>query len=250
MKKILVVSLVILLFAPASLLAMSGAERDSVTPNITVTGNGEVMALPDRAVIRLGVLAQAKQAAEAQQQANQTIRQALAKFRQLNIPDEKISTVGLTLMPVFSRQDPKKLEEPFEPVIVAYQARNTVQVVSDDVTAVGGIVDAGIAAGANQLEGISFEVKDDLKHRQQALRIAVAEARKKADAVAAEMGLSIVGVIEVSEGGAQVFRPAMQVARSFAADLATPVQPGQLKIEASVTVSFRIAEQAVTKTGG
>lgn len=240
MKNSLIFLFAIALLAPTSLLAMDDACNCAATPKITVTGNGEVMVLPDRALIRLGVVAQAKQAAEAQLQANQIIHQALEKFKQLNIPEGKISTVGLTLTPVFSRPDPKKLEEPFEPVIVAYQARNTILLVSDDVGAVGGIVDAGIAAGANQLEGVSFEVKDDLKYRRQALRMAVAEARQKADAVAAEMGLSIVGVIEVTEMGTQVFHPAMQAVRSFAVDAATPVQPGEIKVQASVSVSFRI----------
>lgn len=178
-KKILRLLMVLAIY-PASVLAQTDLKEAAPTPTLTVTGHGEVWAAPDQAIIRLGVISQAKEASDAQQQSSKVVSLALEKFKQMNIPSEKITTAGLTLSPVFSRQNPKAQEEPFEPLIVAYRARNTLQVVIDDISKVGEVIDTGVKAGANQLEGLSFELKEDSKYKDQALRLAVQEARRKA----------------------------------------------------------------------
>jgi uncharacterized protein len=97
-------------------------------------------------------------------------------------------------------------------------------------------------SGANQIETISFELKNDLPARQEALRRAVAEGRGKAEAISEAMGVSLTSVLEVVEGGVQVIRPHMEFARmAYAApDTGAPVEPGEIRLEASVTIRFRI----------
>ena len=58
---------------------------------------------------------------------------------------------------------------------------------------------AGIAAGANQLNGLTFDLREDLKYREQALQLAVREARSKAEAIAAALNLQLGEVIEIRE---------------------------------------------------
>lgn len=243
----------ILLLYPVWALAQSDMKADNSKPTLTVTGHGEVHAAPDQAIIRLGAVAQAKEAAGAQQQASKIVNQVLEKLKQMDIPSEKITTVGLTLSPVFSRPSQRGVEEPQEPIIVGFRAHNSIQVVIDDISKVGDVIDAGVSAGANQLEGLSFEIKEDGKYKEEALRLAVKEARKKADAIAEAVGVEIVGVDEISEGGINFIRPQMQMARTFSAEAATPVQPGQVSVQASVTVRYRItpgnkADKSVSAT--
>ena len=167
----------------------------------------------------------------------------------MNIASEKITTVGLTLSPLYSRSNPKGTGEPREPTIVGYRARNSIQVVIDDIGKVGDVIDACVTAGANQLENISFEIGEEGKYKEQALRQAVVEARKKADVIAEAVGAEIAGVDEISEGGINFIRPQMQMARTFTAEAATPVQPGQVSVEASVTIRYRINEGNKTQEG-
>jgi uncharacterized protein YggE len=112
----------------------------------------------------------------------------------------------------------------------------------DDLAKIGAVIDAGVDAGVNQMQGVSFSIKDDLPQRQDALKKAAVQARTKAQAIAEAMGVSLGGVMEVMEGDAGGGpRPMMEMARMSDSGGA-PIQPGELQVEASLTVRFRIAE--------
>jgi len=176
---------------------------------------------------------------DAQKQIAQVMQRVIKDVKAQGIPEEKIRTAGLSLNPIYAHPAPKAGQEPEAPRIVGYRASNTVRVQVDDMERVGAVIDAGITAGANQLNSLSFDLRDDLKFRKQALQLAAQEARSKAEAIAAALNLQLGEVIEVREEGGQ---PAYSAERRFAAPAAaaTPVQPGQLQVNAGVTVRFRI----------
>ncbi|MGA8020866.1 MAG: SIMPL domain-containing protein, partial [Desulfobacterales bacterium] len=91
--------------------------------------------------------------------------------------------------------------------------------------------------------GLSFDLKDDGESRAQALRLATEEADAKADAIARAMGVEIVGIKQISEAGINLVRPQMDSGPVFSARAAaTPVQAGQVRVEASLTVSYYITD--------
>jgi uncharacterized protein YggE len=230
-----------ILVAVIGVAAAHGAGNpDPSVPAITVNGSGEVSAAPDRAVVSLGAVVEAKQAVDAQKQLAQVMQRVLKDIKALGISDEKIRTSGLSLQPMYSHPAPRAGQEPEAPRIVGYRASNTVRVQVDDIERIGSVIDAGITAGANQLTGLSFELKDDLKYRQQALKIAAQEARSKAEAIAAALNLQLGEVLDVREEGAHVPHP---VERRLAAPAAvgTPIQPGQVQVTAAVSVRFKFA---------
>ncbi len=215
-------------------------------PTLTVTGDGESSSRPDRAVVQLGAAAQAESAAAAQEKVNQIMQAAIEAIRGTGVRDEMITTAGISLYPVYTDHVPRPLQggqNPPEPRIVAYRAGNSVRVTLDEIAKVGDVIDAGVSAGANQIENVSFQLKDDTAARRDALTRAAKEARSKADAIAQAMGLRIGGVLDVSEGGVNVIRPRFEFARAGVAamDAATPVQPGQVDVQASVTVTYRVS---------
>ena len=214
-------------------------------PAITVQGDAEVRRVPDEATVRLGVVAQEPNAQAAQASANRIAQAILAAVRDLDIPDTAIQTSRLVLYPVYS-QPPRTLsrEEDFVPEIVAYTASNTVSVRVEDLTKVGPVVDAGIGAGANQVEGVDFRLRDDTAARAEALQAAVAEARGEAEAIARALGVALGPVLAADEGSVRVAYPGMERA-AFAMDVPqaapTPVAPGDITVTASVTVRYGIA---------
>ena len=107
----------------------------------------------------------------------------------------------------------------------------------------GEVIDAALEAGANQLEGVSFELQDDLASRQAALRNAVAEARAKAEAMADALGVRLVSILSVNEGPVAIERPMMEMARaaSLQQGAPTPVSPGEVSVAASVTIRYQIS---------
>ncbi len=223
----------------AAAMAQSGPVAGPGVPVIAVSGNAEVAATPDRATVSLGAVVESKQAQDAQKQIGQIMQRVIKDIKAQGIPDEKIRTAGLSLQPVYSHPAPRTGQDPEAPRIVGYRAANTVRVHIDDLERVGGVIDAGIAAGANQLNGLTFDLRDDLKYRQKALQLGAQEARSKAEALAAALNLQVGEVIEVREESGPVSYPAE---RRLAAPSAagTPIQPGQVQVSAGVQVRFRL----------
>jgi hypothetical protein len=209
------------------------------TPSVTVSGTAEVAAAPDRAQLTVGAVAEDRQAQDAQRQIAAVLQRVIKDIRALGIPEEKIRSTGLSLTPVYAQPGPKPAAGNDGPRIVGYRAADSLRVQIEPVDRVGAVVDAAIGAGANQMGGLVFELRDDLAYRRQALQAAVQEAHAKAEAIAAAMSLALGEVIDVREDGAHAPYPAE---RRFAAPAAagTPVQPGQIQVVASVTVRFKL----------
>lgn len=228
--------------------APTGERLTNLPPTLTVTGDGETSTSPDRAVVELGAVAQAEQASTAQEQVNAIMQAAIGAIREAGIGDKMISTAGISLNPVYTDRQPIPLDRksPPDPRITGYRAGNRVRVVIDDLKKVGDVIDAGVKAGANQVENLSFQLKDDTAARREALTEAAGKARAKADALASAMDLQIEGVLAVNEGGTDVFRPRMElaVAGMAARNSSTPVQPGQVDVQASVTITYRVSPAA------
>jgi uncharacterized protein YggE len=220
-----------------------GAER---LPTLTVSGSAEVSADPDQAVVRLGVVAEGAEASAAQGEVNRVLRQVLDAVASLDVPERAVQTEELSLSPVYSDFRPRPNGEPEEPRITGYRASSVVSVELDDLSRIGDVVDAGIEAGANQLQGISFGLRDGAAAQARALREAVQDARARADTIAEAMNVRIDAVREVLAGDSFQNPPVpLGGARFNRVEMAaTPVQPGQVAVSASVTVTYYIRERA------
>lgn len=222
--------------------AQPGPDRErGGPPTLTVTGRGEASAAADAAVLRLGAVIDDKDASTAQARVNEVMQAALKVLKELNLPKMNIKTAGLSLQPVYDHQ-----ERPIantRPRLIGYRAHNTLQIEIGDLTQVGRVIDAAVTTGANQVESLSFQLKDDQQARKRALIGAVEEARAKAEVIAETMGIRIRGVREVIEGGVHVIQPRMELAQArFAPNQSTPVEPGDVKVEAAVTVHYSLEE--------
>ncbi len=224
----------------------AGAQRndsdDQPIPSITVNGSGEVRAEPDEAVVQLGVVAQTDSARQAQQEANRIGQAILQGVSALGVPKEAIQTAQLVLTPVYDQPSPQR-QAPQAPHVVGYRASNVVSVRLDDLAKVGPVIDAAIGAGANRVEGVDFQLKDDREARESALQQAVAEARGKARAIAAALDVKLGAVLDVQEGGVSIQTPKYGAPRMLAMEARsaeTPVSAGQVTVSANVTLRYRI----------
>jgi uncharacterized protein YggE len=164
----------------------------------------------------------------------------LKRFKKTGIERRLIHTTGLTLAPVYA---PQKPANPEAPRVVAYRAANTIEVTIDDLKLMGTVIDAGVGTGANRLEGVSFRLHDDRLQRTRALAAAVDEAKTKAQAIARTLNVKLVKVAEVIEGGVHIVprQETLAATRAFATDvMRTPVEPGEVRVRASVTIRYEI----------
>ncbi len=225
----------------AGMMHIPGVAQEKEVPSLTVTGTATMSAAPDRAVVRLGVVRQASTAQEAQREASSTVQALLQALRSI-VPDRKdIQTSQLGLFPVYSDARAEPMSR-VEPKIVGYRASNIVSVIVEDLTKIGPIVDAAVKSGANQVDSIQFQLKDDDAVRERALTAAAAEARRKAQVIATALGIQILGIQGVSESNVSVRtfagRAEVMTAR---ADVSTPIEPGTISVEAALTIRYRIS---------
>ena len=209
--------------------AVPGADNKRVT-RVLVSGDSIVHAQPDTAILMISVVTQAKQALDAQQQ-NATKTDAVIKALKAAVPTAEIRTSGYSVQPqrVYRENQP--------PTITGYEARNTVTVTLSDLTKVGTVIDAASAAGANDIPGISFTLRQDRPARDQALKDATREAMNKAQVIAQALSGRIVRIVEVQEEGFQrpipVAMPAMEYMQAKR-DVSTPIEVGSLEISSRV----------------
>jgi uncharacterized protein YggE len=196
--------------------------------------------MPDEAVVHLAVITEAATAAEAvQRNADQTKAVIDAVSEQ---PNHGVATRGLSVSPIMSYEPTTG-----EGKVVGFRATNGVDVTTK-IDYVGGIYDAGIAAGANQSSGITFRVSNQGPYREEALRLAVEQAFKEARIVAgaANLELKAVEAIQVDPADGIIFY------RSEAFDAkmqATPVIPEPQTITGRVQVQFRTREHLEAHAG-
>lgn len=220
-------------------------ESGSPATGLTVQGEAEVRATPDVATVQLGVTRRNKEASDAQNEANGVIDQIVNALADLQIPRNDIQTSELSLRPLYQEPSPRGQARSLDDLqIMGYDATYTVTVRVTDLDQVGPVVDAALEAGANRLQNIYFDLDDELPARKEALKLAVAEAREKAEVMAEAAGVELVRIRRMDESNVSV-QPVM-MARTMAmaeADTATPVLPGQVTITASVILTYEIESQ-------
>lgn len=242
-------TLLVLIFATltSSVFAQSSGPIPQSVPlpgTITVSGNAQVLVVPDEATIRIGVVRQASSAKDAQEEAAKIGADILKSIGGLGVPAQRIQTSRLTISPVYGQQraNPGNIDTTR---ITGYVASNTVTVTLENLSMVGPVVDAGLDNGANQLEGVQFRLKNDAKAREQALKQAVTEAKGKAVAIAEALAVTLGPILEVNENGTSVMplgRSSEEAVMAMAVrgPNPTPVSPGQLEINASVQLRFAV----------
>jgi len=221
----------------------AAAQTVAIPPFLAAEGNAEVRVTPDRAVVRFGVQHQARDAKQAQQQVNQVMQKLVQALRKSGIPAERVTTERLELQPVYDHQD--RPDQPYQgPRLVGFRAANVVRVElpveQGKGDLVGNVIDTAIAAGANTVEGIEFQLVDDQPAYLRALDQASQRAREKADRLARSLGVARGQLLEARESGVGVEPPMpymMMEARAMKA-AGTAVSPGETVVRASVTVRY------------
>jgi uncharacterized protein YggE len=208
-------------------------------PVLVVNGSAQILSAPDEATVRLGIVRQSANAQTAQEQANTIAQEILAAITKLGVPAAQIQTARIFLTPVYAPRSPESRDAPR---VVAYNATNTVSVRLNNLSQTGPVIDAGLKAGANQLEGVQFGLRNDLPARQEAIKQAVQEARSKAQVMADALRVNLAEVLEATEGGVSVL-PLSEgiVAQRMAVSSETPISPGQIQVQANVTIRYRIS---------
>ena len=223
------------LTAPAVLAqetSMAGMHRMQAPPSLNLSAHGEVRLAPDMATITFGVLTEAPTAAAAMRSNAARMNEVIAALRRAGIAERDIQTSGLNLSAQYDYQQ----DQP--PRLRGYQASNRVTVEIRDLERVGSTADAVVNAGVNQIDGISFGLKDSTAAENQARQIAVRNLQAKAALYAQALGVELGGIRSLTEGGGYSPRPPqpMYARAEMAMDSgSTPVAAGELTVRIDIS---------------
>jgi uncharacterized protein YggE len=205
----------------------------SVPPYISVSATGEAHVTPDRATIFVGVQSRGTTAAAAGSDNARRQRAVLDTLRALGISGDRVSTMNYNVSPDIQYSPNNSAP----PKVVGYMVTNTVRAEITRLEDVGRVIDAVLGKGANELSSLQFYSSKSDSARRAALATAVANARADAEALARAAGGSLGQLAEISTGEPPIRPIAMPMAK-LAAQAATPIEPGQQTVAATVSVRW------------
>ena len=233
---VMVIGIILTSWRPAGPARAATVPTNSSVQGITVNGTGKVTIKPDLATITIGVQAQAPTAAEAQAQASAAMAKVVEAIKGNGIAEADIATQWVSLEPQYNYKN--NSSEP--PIVTGYVSNQTVSVKVRDLTRIGPVIDSSVAAGANQVSGISFSVADPAAAASQARAAAIADAKTRASELANAAGVTLGAatmITEVSAPGPIPFDYRMAPA---ADEGGTPTLPGTTVVQVDVEVTYAI----------
>jgi uncharacterized protein len=214
--------------------------QSSLLHTVTVSGTGHMSALPDQAVITIGVQESAATAAAALDANSKKMQDVLARLKADGIPDSAVETTNVSVYgyPLYEQNTGKQTG-------TSYQASNSVEVTLTDFSAIGSVFAAATEAGANNLNGPNWQLSDNTQAQTQALAQASAQAHTKAEAFAAANGVTLGDVLVLTEGySSPVYyygqEGASPTTTAGAAVAAPPINPQNLDIYINVTITYQL----------
>jgi uncharacterized protein YggE len=224
---------------------------------LTVSAEGRSLRTPDLAVFNAGVTTQGKTAGEALSANSTAMARVIAALKRAGIAERDIQTSNLSISPVYSdpardaeiaaraARQPYVPPEQKAPVIIGYQANNSVSVRQRKLDDFGRVIDTLVSAGANQVNGPSFQMDDPDPALDEARIAAMKKARARAELYARAAGMRVVRILSISESAGYFSPQPVMFARMEAASAPppppAPVQPGEVQLTANVTVLYELA---------
>lgn len=231
------ISLFVAAFLTVPALATAAAQEAPPPATIRVVGEASVSAKPDVGELDLGVISEAPTAAAAGADNARKMDRIVAALKKEVGAGGEVRTIGYNVSQRYGEQKPRDIRPP----IVGYTVSNVVRARFGDVTAAGKLIDLALKLGANEVQRVGFSIKNAEPVQAEALKAAAVKARARATALASALGVRLGNVVSVSDGEVAPPRPlsyGMASLRSM--EKQTPVEAGNVEVEATVTIYFAI----------
>ncbi|WP_043932812.1 SIMPL domain-containing protein [Bacillus sp. EB01] len=205
---------------------------------IQVQGEGSVAASPDTATVTVGVSTEVQDLVQGQQQNARAVAAVIQSIQQTGIPAENIKTLDYRIESVYDYKDGVQ-------TFRGYKITHLLQVTISDLEKVGTVVDTAVQNGANYISDIAFTAKRKEGLYNEALELAVRNSFNKAKTIAGAINVALDSVpVQVTEEN-RIARPLMEYQVPMVKGAtSTPIQPGQLLIEATVTAIYTFKRKA------
>jgi uncharacterized protein YggE len=208
------------------------AEGDkSAERTVSVSATGSVAAEPDIAYVAAGVVAEADTAKEAIARDSAAMTKVVSALKSAGIAPKDLQTSSLHVEPRYTQAKDGKAA-----TIQGYRVSNQVRLIVRDVKKLGDVLDQAIAAGANQINRISFDLANAETIKDEARKQAMANARRRAELYVAAAGVKLGPVMRISESVGEVASRESVSPRARAAS--SPIEAGTRVLEVEVHVTY------------
>ena len=203
---------------------------------LDISATGEVTRVPDLAIISAGVQTLRPTATSAIEENAGRMERVRAALKRAGIEDKDIQTSSINLNPEY------QYDQNRPPRLTGYRATNTVNVKFRDLKRTGAILDALVAEGANTINGPNLTIDKPEAALDEARIKAIANGRARADLYARALGMNVVRLLSVSEGGGFAVPPPMPIVMMAerAQSAETKIDPGTQQLQVSVSMSFEL----------
>lgn len=213
--------------------AAPSAAATEPPPSVTVSGEASVGVAPDRAEVRAGVISQGKTAREASDANNRAMAMLMQGLKDAGIDEKDVQTSRIAIQPLYESGRSPSMR------ITGFQASNQVIVRVRALARMSDVIDRLVAAGANDLGGIDFQVSEASKALDAVRADAISDARRKAEIYARAAGVGIGRPLAIVEDGSSP-PPMFMRADAKVAAASVPVAPGEKTLRVGVTVTFEL----------
>lgn len=202
-------------------------------PQVSVSGEGKVKVVPDQAFISISVETKGNNATDVKKQNDVTVEKVVQYLRKSKLPKEDVQTKRVSLNPQYD-YDKKKYN---------YIATQTIEILLKDLSLYDGLMEGLVDSGINRINNVEFKSSKIAEHQSEARKLAMQEARLKAQDYVSVLGQKIGKALTISDNS-QIYNPpvyyaamAMDKAEAGAAPRET-IAIGEINITANVSVSF------------
>lgn len=214
---------------------VGGVTSGGIAPGIVTVGDATVKVKPDIAVIIVGAVAQAATAAEAQSAVAERTDRILKRAKELGIADKDTKTAGYQITPQYASRGG---DQP--PRITGYQATQQIVLTFRNVDGTGKALDALVQGDAANQVSIRFTLEDPKPSQAEARRLAIEDARSRADAMSKSAGVRLGKILAVTDAGSPSPIERFALAPAAAPLGGTQVPVGDLDVVVRVQVQFEI----------
>lgn len=210
------------------------SERDT----ISIQGEGKAQVRPDVTIVELGVTTDGKTVEAIQKENTNKMNEILKAVKALGVEEKDIQTQQYSIYPQYNWNEGVRQD-------AGFQIDQRIKIKVRDEMITGSLIAKSAELGANQIGGLQFEIDDPSLFEQAARRDAIKDARDKAQALADELGLTLVRVVSFSEssGGTPIMPRmyAMEAMDGVGGGLPAPqIEPGEQEVISFVNVVFEV----------
>jgi uncharacterized protein YggE len=210
----------------------SQAQELRALPQISVSGEGKIIAVPDQVFISIAVETKGTNATDVKKQNDATIEKVLQFITKFKVPKSDVQTKSISLNPQYDYEKKKR----------NYNATQTIEILLKNITQYDSLMEGLVDAGINRINGVEFKTSKLIEYQSEARKLAIKEAKSKAEDYVSVLGQKVGKALTITDSTQNYYPQPMYALKSMAMNQAEAPREtlaiGEIIISASVNVSF------------